>query len=166
MRNIAFLAGVIVFVSLLAGNGLSTIPTSPEKTVAAKHHRTKVVRSGDVTLTRGAGGHFFADVGINGTNIRMLADTGASVIALSLEDADAAGIDTNSLKFSYSVATANGQAEAAVVTLDEVTVGSITRNNVRAMVTPGLASGSLLGMSFFNTLSKVALESDQMVLQD
>ena len=95
----------------------------------------------------------------------MLADTGATVVALSVDDAEAAGINVDGLNFDYSVSTANGDASAALVVLDEISVGPITRNNVRALVSRDL-SGSLLGMSFFNTLSKVGIESDEMQLVD
>lgn len=121
--------------------------------------------NGEVVLRRADDGHFYADVDVNGTSIRMLADTGASLIALSAEDAENAGIDVDQLDFIFTVSTANGQTAAAQVDLDEVRVGSIVRRDVRAMVTRGL-SGSLLGMSFFNTLSKVAIESDELVLED
>lgn len=120
---------------------------------------------GEVVLRRADDGHFYADVEVNGSTIRMLADTGASTIALSAEDAERAGIDVDQLDFMFSVSTANGQATAAQVDLDEVRVGSIVRRDVRAMVTRGL-SGSLLGMSFFNSLSTVAIESDELVLRD
>jgi aspartyl protease family protein len=118
----------------------------------------------EVVLRKAADGHFYVDVDVNGSSIRMLADTGASAIALSADDADRAGIDVDQLDFVYVVSTANGQAAAAEVTLDEVRVGSIVRNDVRAMVTRGL-SGSLLGMSFFKTVS-VTLDADEMVLRD
>lgn len=119
----------------------------------------------EVVLRRADDGHFYVDVDVNGTSIRMLADTGASLIALSAADAERAGIDVDQLDFIYAVSTANGQAAAAEVRLDEVRVGSIVRQDVRAMVTRGL-SGSLLGMSFFSSLSKVAMESDELILQD
>lgn len=121
--------------------------------------------SGEVVLRRADDGHFYADVEVNGSTIRMLADTGASAIALSAEDAERAGIDVDQLDFIFTISTANGQGTAARVDLDEVRVGSIVRRDVRAMVTRGLSS-SLLGMSFFNTLSKVAIESDELVLED
>jgi predicted aspartyl protease len=44
-------------------------------------------------------------------------------------------------------------------------VGSIVRRDVKAVVTRGLR-GALLGMSFFNSLSKVSIESDELVLKD
>lgn len=166
MRNLVFFAFVIGLFAVLAGNSLSTIPDAPLKE-SRKHHRTKIAHGGgDVVLSRSGNGHYFADVEVNGTHLRMVADTGATLMALSMEDAEAAGIDTENLQFTSTVSTANGDAGAAVVLLDEVSVGSITRHNVQAVVTPGLATGSLLGMSFFRTLSKVAMESDEMVLQD
>lgn len=165
MRNIALFAAAIVLMALVLGNSLSTIPDASSKNSKGARAKVQSHGGGDVVLKRGLSGHFFADVEVNGTNITMLADTGASVVALSVEDAEAAGISVDSLSFSRTVSTANGDADAAPVTLDEVTVGSITRHNVPALVARGL-SESLLGMSFFNTLSKVAMESDEMMLQD
>ena len=121
--------------------------------------------AGEVVLRKADDGHFYADVDVNGTSIRMLADTGASTIALSVEDAESAGINVDALDFMFTISTANGQAAAAQITLDDVRVGSIERQNVRAMVTRGL-SGSLLGMTFFSSLSGVAIRSDELVLED
>ena len=163
MRNQFILAAAaLVFASV------AMVP-SPESIEPAKQkHRTskpRIDHSGaDVVLHRQRG-HFFADAEVNGTSIKMLADTGATVVALSVDDAEAAGINVDGLNFDYSVSTANGDASAALVVLDEISVGPITRNNVRALVSRDL-SGSLLGMSFFNTLSKVGIESDEMQLVD
>jgi aspartyl protease family protein len=121
--------------------------------------------SAEVVLRQADDGHFYVDTDINGTSIRMLADTGASMVVLSEADAERAGLDPDGLDYTMVVSTANGQAMAAPVTLDEVRVGSIVRNDVRAAVSRGL-SGSLLGMSFFTTLSKFAIESDELVLKD
>ena len=50
---------------------------------------------GAIRLQRSSDGHFYADVELNGTTVTMLVDTGASVIALSREDARKAGIATS-----------------------------------------------------------------------
>ena len=121
--------------------------------------------SSEVTLRRASDGHFYVEASINGTDMRLLADTGASVVALSVADAESAGIDVDQLDFSLRVSTANGQAVAARVVLDEVRVGSIVRHDVAALVGRGL-NGSLLGMSFFNTLSKFEIENDELMLRD
>jgi aspartyl protease family protein len=119
----------------------------------------------EVVLRRANDGHFYADLKINGTSMRLLADTGASVIALTVEDAENAGIDVNQLDFTLRVSTANGTAEAARIELNEVRIGSIVRDNVTALVARGL-SQSLLGMNFFNSLSKFQIENNELLLRD
>ncbi|MBU6156033.1 MAG: TIGR02281 family clan AA aspartic protease [Alphaproteobacteria bacterium] len=122
-------------------------------------------QANEVVLRRANDGHFYADLKINGSSMRLLADTGASVIALSVEDAEDAGIDVNQLDFTLRVSTANGTAMAAKVELDEVRIGSIIRDDVTALVAKGL-SQSLLGMNFFNSLSKFQIENDELLLRD
>lgn len=166
MRNVIFAAIAITLASLMMVPSPDTF--EPEQ---GKHRLTKKPKKvsqrgggGDVVLQR-SGGHFFTEVDVNGTSIKMLADTGASAVVLSVEDAEAAGINIDALNFSATASTANGESAVAPVTLDEVRIGSISRSNVRAFVTRDM-NGSLLGMSFFNTLSKVAIESNEMVLED
>jgi len=120
---------------------------------------------GEVALRRAEDGHFYADVAINGATIRMLVDTGATMIALDPADAARAGVDVDGLTFDSVVSTANGPAAAASVRLQEVRVGSIVRKDVRASVSRGL-TGSLLGLSFLDRLSKYSSEADQLILQD
>ncbi len=166
MRNVIFAAVAITLASLMMVPSPDAF--EPEQ---GKHRLTKKTKKlsqrgggGDVVLQR-SGGHFFTEVDVNGTSIKMLADTGASAVVLSVEDAEAAGINVDALNFSATASTANGESAVAPVTLDEVRIGSISRSNVRAFVTRDM-NGSLLGMSFFNTLSKVAIESNEMVLED
>lgn len=162
-RSYLFIVGIVAVLvmgrAMIAGG--PDVPATFEKTSRTKSHPKSV----EVTLRRDDSGHFFVDAEINGSRVHMLADTGASVIALGEDVAESVGIDTNGLDYDESVSTANGSAEAAIVELDEVRVGSIVRRDVKAVVTRGL-NGALLGMSFFNTLSKVSMESDELVLKD
>ena len=48
-----------------------------------------------IELTRDANGYFYADVQINGAPVHMVVDTGATVIALSRNDAQMAGLATS-----------------------------------------------------------------------
>jgi aspartyl protease family protein len=118
-----------------------------------------------VTLRRSSDGHFYADTSINGTSLRLLADTGASAISLGAEDARRVGIDIEKLSYSITMSTANGTTQGAEVELDEVRVGQIVRRHVKAIVSPNM-DGSVLGMSFFNTLSTFQIERDQLLLKD
>ena len=48
-------------------------------------------------------GLFFPKVTINGTPVRMVADTGETLISLSAEDARKVGVDPQSLQFTGEV---------------------------------------------------------------
>ena len=122
-------------------------------------------QANEVVLRRANDGHFYADMKINGSDMRLLADTGASVIALTVDDAERAGIDVSRLDFTLRISTANGMGEAARIELREVRVGSIVRDDVTALVARGLPQ-SLLGMNFFNSLSKFQIENNELLLKD
>ena len=65
------------------------------------------------------------------------------------------------------VMTANGTGRAAVVELDRIEVGGISRRNVRAFVAEdGALQGSLLGMTFLETLSRYSVAGDKLELAD
>lgn len=121
----------------------------------------------EVILHKLLNGHFEADVEINGQTITMLVDTGASMIALSREDAERVGIIPDNLTYSMSVMTANGRAQAAPVTLSEVAIGPIVRNNVAGSVAEdGRLDQSLLGMSFLETLGSLQMQTDELRMRD
>jgi aspartyl protease family protein len=118
-----------------------------------------------VTVVRGAGGHFRLPTEVNGVSLPMLFDTGASVVTLTHEDAARAGIPVDRLNYSVTVYTANGVATAARVQLESVAVGSIERRRIEALVArEGTLDGSLMGMSFLETLSEFAVRGNRLVL--
>lgn len=115
-----------------------------------------------VRLRSDARGHFEANASINGRTVGVLVDTGATLVALSYEDAVTAGVAPRADEFRYVSNTANGQARFARVRLDEVRIGPISVRDVDAAVgQPGKLGTTLLGMSF---LSKVRFESRGGVL--
>lgn len=122
---------------------------------------------GTSTFRRGMGGHFEVNATINGHTTPMVFDTGASAVVLTLADAEAAGIDTDGLRYSVPVSTANGRGMAARVRLDNMTVGAIERRNVTAFVADrGALEQSLLGMTFLETLSRYSVTQNSLELVD
>ncbi|MBB4478011.1 TIGR02281 family clan AA aspartic protease [Rhizobium etli] len=121
----------------------------------------------EIILHKLLSGHFEADVNVNGRPVEMLVDTGSSMVALSHEDAERIGIDLTGLTYSMTVMTANGRSRAAPVTLDQVAIGPIVRNNVAASVAEdGRLDQSLLGMSFLETLGSLQMQTDELRLRD
>ena len=117
-----------------------------------------------IELTRDDNGYFFADVQINGAPVHMLVDTGAEVIALSRNDAQMAGLATPIGMNDVIGKGADGDVRGEAVTLDKVTLGDKSVDNVPAIV---LNSGgqSLLGQSFLSKFASVKIEGDKMVLR-
>ena len=98
-----------------------------------------------VVLKRDRSGHFMAPGQINGQAVAFLVDTGATDVAVSERTARALGLEFGP---QTAVMTAAGPAPAWMTRLDRVTIGSISLDDVRATITPGLGSQALLGMSF------------------
>ncbi len=118
-----------------------------------------------VSLPRSRDGHFHADAQINGRSVPVLVDTGATLVAMSYEDAQSAGISVRPDEFRYISNTANGQARFARVTLDNVRIGNVSVNNVAAAVSqPGKLSTTLLGMSFLGQL-RLEMKDGLLILE-
>lgn len=102
-------------------------------------------------LTADHNGHFLTTGNINGTTVRFLVDTGATMISLGASEARRIGIDAGKGQ-SAVVNTANGQAAVSRVKLDTVRVGEIVLNGVDALVHQQDMPVTLLGMSFLNRM--------------
>lgn len=119
-----------------------------------------------VRLRRNVGGQFVARTQVNGAELTMLIDTGASSVVLKASDAARVGIDTAALSFTVMVDTANGTTYCAPVRLREVSVGGIKMAGVEALVAkPGSLRESLLGMSFLRRLQSYSVEGDFLTLR-
>ncbi len=119
-----------------------------------------------VAIMRNADGHFAVRAGVDGVQMTMLVDTGASLVTLTPEDAAAIGIDAATLHFTMPIQTANGLIQAAPITIRQISIGSIGRSDIKALVAPpGALEQSLLGMSFLNSLSGYSISGDRLVLK-
>jgi aspartyl protease family protein len=112
-------------------------------------------------------GHFVTNASINGHDIAVLVDTGATAVALSFEDADTAGLRPSYLDFDVPVSTANGMAKAARVKIDRIAIDGVEVDDVDALVLPdGALRGTLLGMTFLGKLSSFRVEDGVLLLRD
>ncbi len=120
---------------------------------------------GEVRLPRSGDSHFYADTEVDGTNIRMMVDSGASIVALTRRDAEAIGIDVDRLPIGGMARTAGGDVPMRTVMLDSVEVQGIEVRDVRAAVVDADMGVSLLGQSFLSKLDAVNVEGDTMTLR-
>jgi aspartyl protease family protein len=118
----------------------------------------------DAEVAKAADGHFWAEANVNGRHVRFLVDTGATAVALTVDDARRLGLQLSDLKFDRPVNTASGPTRAAQVDLDYVSVAGARVEHVPALVLESGLSTSLLGMSYLGRLSKFEATRQALIL--
>ncbi len=116
-----------------------------------------------IILPTGPGGHFMGTATVNGHPVPFVVDTGATLVAISSDEAQRLGLDYASSR-AGGVMTANGVAAARLLTLSSVRVGDVTLSNVEAVVVPQPMPYMLLGNSFLSRF-QMRSDSDGLVLE-
>ncbi len=154
----ALLAWGMIFVGLMAGYGLwSDIRRDilPDQFAG---------QDGSVEIPRAQDGHYYIRLKINGQDVMFMADTGASNLVLSPDDARQIGIDPDALVYMGQAQTANGTVQTASVTLPQVELGPFSNQDFVASVNKSDMDGSLLGMDYLGQF-RIEIADDKMILR-
>lgn len=116
-----------------------------------------------IVLHAGSNGHFRTQGQINGRTVNFIVDTGASVVSMSVTDAEAIGLRYQAGQ-TVQVSTANGVTVGWRVKLSTVRLGSLDVYDVEALVTPAPMPYVLLGNSYL-TRFQMTRTNDQLVLE-
>ena len=116
-------------------------------------------------ISREADGHYWTRADVQGTDIRFMVDTGASIVALTLHDAQRIGLSPSDLEFNNEIRTAGGITQGAYVVLDRVRIGRVEMEGVSAMVLKEGLEQSLLGMSFLGELYSYEFKGDTLIIR-
>lgn len=117
-------------------------------------------------LRRAWDGHYRADAIVDGQPMRLLIDTGASMVLLPYEAVEGMGIDPATLDYSQAVTTANGRSTVAPITIASIEIGDILVRDVTAAVAhPGRLQTGLLGMSFLEKIDETVFQGDRLILR-
>lgn len=153
-------------IRLVAANqsGATIEINGKRETIALGEHVNRIASTGrsSVTLQADGSGHYVVQGQINGGSVRMLLDTGATLIAMPAADAVRLGINYKSGQVRY-MNTANGVVPAYQVKLNTVKIGDIEINQVDAVVQEQGLPFILLGMSFLNR-TEMRRDGEKMVL--
>jgi aspartyl protease family protein len=150
-------AWTLIFIGAMAGYGLwqdirhDVMPSQ------------MVTDGGKVELPRAPDGHYYATLTINGQPVLFMADTGATNMVLSQDDARRLSIDPEGLVYLGEASTANGIVRTARVTLGSVELGPFKDAPFSAWVNDGEMEGSLLGMDYLGKF-RIEITGDRMIL--
>ncbi len=103
-------------------------------------------------------GSYETQVRLNGENIDMLVDTGASFVTIRQSDANRAGLIVSDRDFRHRFSTANGEVFAAQANAASLAIGPAVLNDVTVFVLPDekLDIG-LLGMDALNRFGRMEM---------
>lgn len=124
--------------------------------------RDKTTIQNNQTIIGKSNNAFYTTASINGIERMAIIDTGATTVAMSETTADELGLDYQN-GTPVESETANGIATGKIIRLNLVKVGSIERENVKAVVLKSDMKLVLIGMSFLGKLN-VKITNDKIVL--
>lgn len=99
-----------------------------------------------LAIRQSSDGHYYVAARVNGSAVRLLVDTGATVTVLSRRHAERAGIFPAPGEYTATVRTASGLAKAAPVRLRDFEIGAARLQDVPALVMDTPANVSVLGI--------------------
>lgn len=117
------------------------------------------------TLQVRENGHFYAKPVFDGIEVEAMVDTGASMVLLSREDAEAIGINVDALSFSEPVDTASGPAKFAVANVRNLQIYGVHLSNIKVLVSKQYGTVSLLGMPVLRAFKSLVVSNGEMTLQ-
>jgi len=170
MRHFVVLALGLVAALFLVGQFISPVHplNGPAEGVAiateAPAPEPAAFAGESTVLERDASGQFHVTAAVNGQDTQFLVDTGADAVALTLADAERAGIRFDPNTFQPILKTASGEGWGTLVQIEQLELGKTELRNVGAVVVKDLGT-SLLGQSVLARLGKVELKGDRMVLE-
>jgi aspartyl protease family protein len=158
----AAIAGVIYLVVVNRHTILDQLNTIGSKVGISE--APQVAEGKTIRIQLSPDGHFWARATINGVELRMLIDSGATVSAISEETAQAAGIDY-ARGMPVSVSTANGTVEARRARAQRVEVGPLGTDDLTVFVASSFGDLDVLGMNFLSRLKSWRVEGNVLILE-
>jgi len=130
------------------------LDNADEQQVAGKELRIPLARDG----------HFWVRARINGVERRLLIDSGATVTALSVDTAEAAGLVPENSLFPVILKTANGAVAAQTSRIATLRIGNIVARHLPVVVSPSFGDTEVIGMNFLSKLKSWRVEGNTLIL--
>ena len=108
-------------------------------------------------------GHFWVEAEVDGTPVKFLVDSGATMTTIDRATARLAGLSINPQR-DQLVRTGNGMIRVSSAIAGEVAIGAIERRRVRLHIAE-MDNINVLGMNFLSTLDRWGVEGRWLVLE-
>lgn len=160
------IAGVTVFyvVPKLEQHQAETVAVA-EPAPEPEPKRSSVNFANAAVIDREADGQYWTRANVDGTSVKFMVDTGASIVALTYRDAQRIGLSPEDMAFDNEIRTAGGATMGAYVVLERISIGQVEVEQVPAMILKDGLDHSLLGMTFLNELYSYEFKRGQMVIR-
>ena len=110
-------------------------------------------------------GHFWVRAKINGVERKLLVDSGATITALSVDTAEAAGLRPERAPFPIILKTANGAVAARTARVASLRIGNVVARNLPVVVSPSFGDTEVIGMNFLSKLKSWRVEENTLILE-
>jgi aspartyl protease family protein len=115
----------------------------------------------ETVITPNSNGHFVTYAKVDGEPVHFVVDTGADMVALTMEDARKAKVAFDPGRFEVVARGASGDVLGERVMIDEISLDGKKVRDVHAAVIRDLDI-SLLGQSFLRHMKTVQMSGDEM----
>jgi len=102
---------------------------------------------------------------INGIDRKLLVDSGATITALSVDTAEAAGLTPERSPFPIILKTANGAVAARTARVATLRIGNVVARNLPVVVSPSFGDTEVIGMNFLSKLKSWRVEDNVLILE-
>lgn len=110
-------------------------------------------------------GHFWVNAEINGHDVRLMIDSGATYTALSRETAELGEVEIDSTGFPVTLNTANGRVQARRGRAARLQIGPIVAHDLPVVVSEAFGDTDVIGMNFLGQLRGWRVEGRTLILE-
>jgi aspartyl protease family protein len=145
-------------------------PVEPRRSASREDERASgrdrdVGEGRALAIRQSSDGHFYVTARINGSDMRLLVDTGATLTILSKRQAERAGLFPAPGEYTQQVRTASGIEKAAPVRLRHFEIGEARLQDVPALIMDTPANVSLLGIGTLQRFKSYEVRNGVLTLR-